>query len=171
MVGSNALAVRAAREKARALGYNPLILSSFVEGETREVARVHAAIAKGDPQAPGTLFHAPACIISGGETTVTIRGRGKGREESGVRSGLCPGDRRAGQVSDPERGNRRHRWPHRCGGAVAEGKRWTGGDLGLDAEAYLGENDSYHFFKPLDDLIITGPTLTNVMDLRLVMVE
>jgi hydroxypyruvate reductase len=77
IVASSRQAVDAAAAAAREHGYQPLILSTFIEGETREIARMHAAIAReatvsGNPAAP------PACIISGGETTVTIRGKGKG---------------------------------------------------------------------------------------------
>ena len=77
IVGSNALAVTAAAQEAKRLGYRTLVLSTFVEGETRDVARVHAAIAK-EVLASGRPVRAPACIISGGETTVTIRGSGLG---------------------------------------------------------------------------------------------
>jgi glycerate 2-kinase len=77
IVGSNRLAVDAAAAKARALGYRPLVLSTFVEGETREIARMHTAIAR-EVCAANRPVRAPACLISGGETTVTIRGKGLG---------------------------------------------------------------------------------------------
>ena len=77
IIGSNILALKAAEERARDFGYNTLILSSMVEGETREVAGVHTAIAK-EILKTGLPIPAPACIISGGETTVTIRGKGLG---------------------------------------------------------------------------------------------
>ncbi len=171
IVGSNAMAVRAAREAARTLGYNPLVLSSFVEGETREVARVHAAIAKevlhsGNPVPP------PACIISGGETTVTVRGSGKGgrNQEFALASALeIEGLDRVLIMSGGTDGTD---GLTDAAGAFAQGDTVDRGrSRGLDAESHLARNDSYSFFKPLDDLIITGPTLTNVMDLRLMMVE
>src|SRR5260370_15564378 len=77
IVGSNRLAVDAAAVEARALGYRTIVLSTFIEGETRDVARVHAAIAK-EIRAAGRPVKPPACVISGGETTVTIRGQGLG---------------------------------------------------------------------------------------------
>ena len=77
IVGSNALAVDAAALEARRLGFHTLVLSTFVEGEAREVARLHAAIAK-EIRASGRPVQKPACVISGGETTVTIRGKGIG---------------------------------------------------------------------------------------------
>ena len=171
VVGSNTLAVKAAQEKAVTLGYNPLLLSSFVEGETREVARVHAAIAKevlrtGNPVPP------PACIISGGETTVTIRGGGKGgrNQEFALAAALeIEGLDRVLILSGGTDGTD---GPTDAAGAMAEGDSVDRGrSQGLDAEAYLADNNSYNFFQPLGDLLMTGPTLTNVMDLRLVMVK
>ena len=77
IVGNNLLAMKAARKEARELGYRPLTLSSLMEGETREVAKVHAAIAK-EVILSARPLPPPACILSGGETTVTLRGQGKG---------------------------------------------------------------------------------------------
>ncbi|HDZ26008.1 MAG TPA: DUF4147 domain-containing protein, partial [Candidatus Aminicenantes bacterium] len=77
IIGSNILAVKAAMKKAQELKYHSLILSSFIEGETREVAKVHAAVAK-EILSTGSPVPRPACVISGGETTVTIRGKGLG---------------------------------------------------------------------------------------------
>ncbi|MGD2124050.1 MAG: glycerate kinase [Gemmatimonadota bacterium] len=171
IVGSNAMAVRAARDTARELGYNPLVLSTFVEGETREVARVHAAIAK-EVLSSGNPIPPPACIISGGETTVTVQGPGQGgrNQEFALASAL--------EIEGLERvlimscGTDGTDGPTDAAGAFAQGTTLDRArSLGLDAEAHLARNDSYNFFKPLGDLIITGPTLTNVMDLRLVMVE
>ncbi len=171
VVGSNALAVQAAQRRASELGYNPLVLSSFVEGETREVARVHAAIAKevlksGNPVPP------PACIISGGETTVTVQGGGKGgrNQEFALASALeIEGLDRVLIMSAGTDGTD---GLTDAAGAFAHGDTVDRGRVrGLDAEVHLMGNDSYNFFEPLDDLIITGPTLTNVMDLRLVLVE
>lgn len=171
IVGSNALAVQAAREAAAALGYNPLVLSSFVEGETREVARVHAAMAKEVLQS-GNPVPPPACIISGGETTVTVRGSGKGgrNQEFALASALeIEGLDRVLIMSAGTDGTD---GLTDAAGAFARGDTVDRGrSRGLDAESHLARNDSYNFFRPLDDLIITGPTLTNVMDLRLVMVE
>ncbi|MBT8395614.1 MAG: glycerate kinase [Gemmatimonadetes bacterium] len=171
VVGSNAMAVRAAREKARELGYNPLILSSYVEGETREVARVHAAIAK-EVLGSGNPVPPPACIISGGETTVTMQGGGKGgrNQEFALASALeIEGLNRVLIMSvgtDGTDGLTDAAGAFALGDTVERGQ-----SKGLDAESHLAVNDSYNFFEPLDDLIITGPTLTNVMDLRLVLVE
>jgi hydroxypyruvate reductase len=171
IVGSNALAVRAARRAAESLGYNPLVLSSFVEGETREVARVHAAIAK-EVLSSGNPIPPPACLISGGETTVTVQGPGKGgrNQEFALASALeIEGLDRVLILSGGTDGTD---GLTDAAGALAQGDSVDRGrSRGLDAETHLARNDSYNFFQPLNDLIVTGPTLTNVMDLRLVMVE
>lgn len=171
VVGSNALAIKAAKEKAEALGYNSLILSSFVEGETSEVARVHAAIAK-EISRTGNPVPRPACVISGGETTVSVQGTGMGgRNQEFTLAAAMEIENLPGAVilsggTDGTDG------PTEAAGAIADGKTLDRARaIGLDAEAYLSDNNSYNFFRPLDDLLITGPTLTNVMDLRLVMME
>ena len=170
IIGSNIQAVRAAKQKAEELGYNSLILSSFIEGETREVAKVHAAIAR-EILETGNPVARPACVISGGETTVTIRGKGLGgRNQEFVLAAAIEIDGLEDMVilsggTDGTDG------PTDAAGAIADsGTMNRSRELGLDAKRFLRENDSYHFFKPLGDLIITGPTYTNVMDLRLVMV-
>lgn len=170
IIGSNIQSLQGAKEKAEALGYRSLILSRFVEGETREVAKVHAAIAK-EIRCTGHPVPAPACAISGGETTVTIRGRGKGgRNQEFALAAAIALDGWQGIVmlsggTDGTDGLTD------AAGALADGesvaRAWA---MGLVAEDYLRENDSYHFFHKLDDLLITGPTFTNVMDLRLVLV-
>ncbi len=170
IIGSNIIAVRAAERRAGELGYKPLILSTFIEGETREVAKVHAAIAReivntNHPIGP------PACVISGGETTVTIRGKGLGgRNQEFVLASAFDIQGLMGVVvlsggTDGTDG------PTDAAGAIADGDTMRRAhELGLDAAAYLEDNDSYHFFEKLGDLITTGPTNTNVMDLRLILV-
>ena len=170
IIGSNIIAVKAAEGKARELGYGPLILSTFIEGETREVAKVHVAIAKeilktNHPISP------PACIISGGETTVTIRGKGLGgRNQEFVLAAALDIQELKGVVilsggTDGTDG------PTDAAGAIADADTVRRAlELGFDANAYLDDNDSYHFFGKLGDLLTTGPTNTNVMDLRLILV-
>jgi glycerate 2-kinase len=171
IVGNNLLAMKAARKKAGELGYRTLTLSSLIEGETREVAKVHAAIAKEvvrshQPLAP------PACILSGGETTVTLKGQGKGgrNQEFSLAAALeIDGWDHLVILSAGTDGTDGHT---DAAGAFADGgtvKR--GKDLSLDARAFLDKNDSYSFFAKLDDLLITGPTGTNVMDLRIMLIR
>jgi hydroxypyruvate reductase len=170
IIGSNILAVQAAEHKAAELGYRTLILSSFIEGETRDVAKVHAAIAK-EILSSGNPIGRPACVISGGETTVTIRGKGKGgRNQEFSLAGALEIDGMDNVVllsagTDGTDG------PTDAAGAVADGETVSRArKLNMNPNHYLSQNDSYHFFQALDDLIITGPTYTNVMDLRVVLV-
>ena len=168
IVGSNRLAVDAAAEQARALGYHTLVLSTFIEGETRDVARVHAAIAK-EIRATGRPVKPPACVISGGETTVTIRGNGQGgrNQEFALAAALDIAGLK--DVVILSAGTDGTDGPTDAAGAIADGS--TIARAGLDAAAYLANNDSYHFFGNLGDLIKTGPTGTNVADVQILLVR
>jgi len=170
LIGSNRLAAMAACEKARELGYNTLLLSTYVEGEAREVAKVAAALAKGirnhgDPLLP------PACLVWGGETTVTIRGNGKGgrNQELALAAALAldgwPGICLMALATDGTDG------PTDAGGAVITGETAAHARaLGVDPWAALESNDSYSFFDTTGGIIRTGPTGTNVNDLLFLLV-
>jgi glycerate 2-kinase len=167
IVGSNIRCLEAAAHKAQKMGYHTLILSSRIEGETREVAKVHGAILKeiltsGRPLAP------PACILSGGETTVTIHGKGKGgRNQEFV---LACGREIAGLKGAAvfSAGTDGTDGPTDAAGAFADWRMVERASaMGLDPDAALRENDAYPFFERLGDLVITGPTNTNVMDVRI----
>lgn len=170
VVGSNILACRAAREKAGDLGYNTLILSSMIEGETRDVALVHAGIAK-EILAGGIPVERPACIISGGETTVTIKGKGLGgRNMEFALAAALHLDGVPEPVVILSAGTDGNDGPTDAAGALADPTTvQRGRDAGAEASGYLDENDSYHFFEKTGDLVITGPTNTNVMDIRLIL--
>jgi hydroxypyruvate reductase len=152
------------------LGFQALVLSSFIEGETREIARMHAALAL-EARASGYPVKPPACLITGGETTVTLKGKGKGgrNQEFALAAALdiagLPGVVVLSAGTDGTDG------PTDAAGALADGdtvKRAVA--LGLTPRAALDANDAYPFFQRLGDLVMTGPTRTNVMDVRLVMV-
>jgi len=170
VVGSNLLAVNACVERATELGLRTLVISTFVEGETREIARMHAAIAK-EVRANNRPLRPPLCLISGGETTVTLRGNGLGgRNQEFVLAA-------AAEIAGLEKvvvlsgGTDGTDGPTDAAGAIADGRTVSRArELGLDAREHLANNDAYHFFEPLGDLLKTGPTKTNVMDVRLVLV-
>jgi glycerate 2-kinase len=165
VVGSNDLALTAAADRADALGYSSIVLSSFIEGETRDVARIHAAIAK-ELAAFDRPISRPACVISGGETTVTIRGDGKGgRNQEFV---LAAAIDIAGMkdVCIMSAGTDGTDGPTDAAGALCDGETLR---RAPDAASFLARNDSYRYFEPLGDLIKTGPTGTNVMDVRIVL--
>ena len=164
-------ALEAAASVARAAGYQPVILSDSLEGEARDVALVHAGIARqivnhGQPQP------APAALLSGGETTVSLRGSGRGGRNAefllalvvaldghpGIHAIACDTDGidgtedNAGAIAGPD--------------SLARGRT-----KGLDAKAMLASNDGYGFFAGIGDLVVTGPTRTNVNDFRVILVE
>ncbi len=147
-----------------------MVLSTFVEGETREVARVHAAIAK-EIVATGRPLKTPACVISGGETTVTIRGSGLGgrNQEFALAAALDIAGLK--DVVVLSAGTDGTDGPTDAAGAIADGTTIARAQAaGLSATGFLANNDSYHFFENLGDLIKTGPTGTNVADVRIVLV-
>lgn len=167
IVGSNQKSLEAALSKAKEKGYRSLILASTIEGETRDVARLHAAIAR-QIREHGQPLKAPVCVISGGETTVTIRGAGKGgrNQEFALAAALdIAGLKNVLVLSAGTDGTD---GPTDAAGAIADGH--TVSRSVLDAQEALNDNASYGFFESLNDLIITGSTGTNVMDLHLVMV-
>jgi hydroxypyruvate reductase len=170
LVGSNRLALEAAKQRAQALGYETLLLSSFVEGETKTVAVVHTAMAR-EILATGNPVARPACVISGGETTVTIRGTGVGgrNQEFALAAAIkIDGMDRVVILSGGTDGTD---GPTDAAGAIVDDTTLgRARAAGLDAEAFLRNNDSYHFFQSTGDLLMTGPTYTNVMDLHVMLV-
>lgn len=171
LVGTNAAALRACCRAASSLGYKPLLLSSVIEGETREIARMHGAITR-EVRRSGAPIPAPACIVSGGETTVTIRGSGRGgrNQEFALAAALdIQGQEGVAILSAGTDGTD---GPTDAAGAIAFGDTVERGlSYTRDARAHLENNDAYPFFEVLGDLIVTGPTNTNVMDVHLILVD
>jgi len=170
IIGNNALALEAAAAKAADLGYTVHALGSDVEGETREVAAQQARLARevferGQPVSP------PACLLSGGETTVTITGSGKGgRNQEFVLAAAIELDG-AEAIVVLSGGTDGTDGPTDAAGAVADTATLARArEARLDAPVFLDNNDAYTFFAALDDLLITGPTGTNVMDVHLFLV-
>lgn len=172
IIGSNIVALKSAKKKAEEFGYNGLILSSMVEGETKEIAIMHSAIAK-EVLSSGNPVSSPACIISGGETTVTIKGDGMGGRNQEFClscaieiSGL---HRNVVVLSGGTDGNDGP--TDSAGGIVDPFTISKAREMGLNEMEFLMRNDSYNFLKHTGDLLITGPTKTNVMDVRLILIR
>ena len=172
IIGSNSQACTAAAQTAKRLGYHAQVLTSRLEGDTGEAARFHMSVAA-EIAARQRPVRRPACVISGGETTVKLRGTGKGgrNQEFALHcvrplAGLTAPCLVASLGTDGTDG------PTEAAGAVADNSTLTRcikyGARFL--EESLGDNDSYTFFNRLGDLIVTGPTRTNVMDLHVVLV-
>lgn len=168
LVGSNEIAARAAMDAATKLGYNTVLVTTWVEGEAREVAKVMAGVAKGlirhhSPLSP------PACLIFGGETTVTVRGEGKGGRNQEMALAASLALEGWEDVAVMAVGTDGTDGPTDAAGGIADGAVIERArTLGLDPLAYLSRNDSYHFLQQTDALLVTGPTNTNVNDLILV---
>ena len=170
LIASAALSLEAAAAEAAAAGFAPAILSDAIEGEAREVARVHAAIAR-EVVLRGRPFARPAAILSGGETTVTLRGQGRGGRNSEFLLALAlaaPGLPFAALAADTDGidGTEDNAGAFACGSTAA---RLRG--LGRDPAALLADNDAFSAFAALGDLFVPGPTGTNVNDLRAILIR
>ena len=171
MIATPQASLEAAAEVARKAGVTPVILGDSIEGESRDVALVHAGIARqcamrGQPEKP------PCVLISGGETTITLKGKGKGGRNTefllalaialdgmkgiyalaGDTDGIDGSEDNAGAMITPD--------------TLARAEK-----AGLNAKAMLADNDPWTFFNAIGDLLVTGPTLTNVNDFRAVLIE
>ncbi|MBI1394835.1 MAG: DUF4147 domain-containing protein [Betaproteobacteria bacterium] len=171
MIATPQMALEAAAQVAREAGITPLILGNALEGESRDVALVHAGIAR-QVLAHGQPVPSPCVLLSGGETTVTVRGQGRGGRNvefllalavalegaagvhalAGDTDGIDGAEETAGAIVTPDTLTR----------ALA---------LGVDAKASLADNDGHGFFEALGDTVVTGPTLTNVNDFRAILIE
>ena len=167
IVGSNRLAIEAAAGAARALGYHTAVLSSTLQGEAREVARVHVEILR-EVISSGHPIQRPACLLSGGETTVTVRGSGKGgrNQEFGVAAAIAlaglPNAVVLAAGTDGTDG------PTDAAGAVVDGTTAArAAAKGFSLNDHLDRNDSYPLLHAVEDLLKTGSTGTNVMDLNI----
>lgn len=174
IVGNNAIALQAASAKAAELGYRVINLGSFVEGDTQHVAGMHADIARsilkdGLPDKP------PICLISGGETIVKLpkdHGLG-GRNQEFVLACLARLDPEAlRRITVLSGGTDGEDGPTTAAGAIGDSNTLKlSTDRSLRMSDYLERHDAYHFFQATNDLLITGLTGTNVMDIRVLVVE
>jgi hydroxypyruvate reductase len=170
VVGSNAQAIGAAARLAKALGYRTLVLSTRIEGETRDVAQVHAAIAK-EILATGRPLRTPACLLSGGETTVTIKGNGLGGRNQEFVLASAIALEGTSSVTVLSAGTDGTDGPTDAAGAIADSSTVEiARSKGMEAVKFLAGNDSYHYFEKISGLVKTGPTGTNVMDVRVFLV-
>jgi glycerate 2-kinase len=176
LIASPQASLRAAAQAALRQNITPVVLSDRIEGEARDVASVHAAIARqlraGEFRVGDRAVPLPAVLLSGGETTVTVRGRGRGGRNlefllalavaldgaAGISALACDTD----GIDGTEDNAGAILYPDSIARAAA---------LGIAAKAALGDNDGYGFFAGLGDLVVTGPTLTNVNDFRAIVVR
>ena len=170
IIGSNRIAAQAAVSAAQVAGFEAQLLTTFVEGEAREVGKVVAGLAKGLASDEGPL-NRPACFILGGETTVTLRGEGKGGRNQEMALAIAIALEGWANMLVACLGTDGSDGPTDAAGAFADGETLSRAKArDLDALIYLKQNDAYNFFKGIGDLIVTGPTNTNVNDLILIFV-
>jgi hydroxypyruvate reductase len=176
LIASPQASLAAAADEALRRNVTPIVLSDRIEGEARDVALVHAALAQqlraGEFRVGKQRVGLPAVLLSGGETTVTVKGKGRGGRNAefllalavalggaaGIAALACDTDGidgtqdNAGAIAYPD--------------SIARAAA-----AGIDAKTALADNDGYGFFAALGDLVVTGPTLTNVNDFRAILVE
>lgn len=173
VIGDSLIAGRAATAEAQRLGMESLLLTTFIQGEAREVGRVVAGLAQGIATGQSSITP-PACLVMGGETTVTLRGDGLGgrNQELALAAAIALDGYslpEGTQVAVVSLGTDGTDGPTDAAGGIATADSLVRArKMGLNARAALANNDSYHFLSALGDLIITGPTQTNVNDLILV---
>jgi hydroxypyruvate reductase/glycerate 2-kinase len=173
IIGRNADSLAVAAAKAKSLGYGLLSLGSFIEGETREVAIACSGVVRGI-QAGEVNISRPACVLLGGETTVALgQNPGKGgRNQEFVLAALCKlGDTGTKDVVILSGGTDGEDGPTDAAGAIASAQTLAiARKLALDPLISLTRHDAYPFFAATGDLIKTGPTETNVMDIRVLLI-
>ena len=171
IIASNLQALQAAAYQAGELGFNTCVLNSHLQGEAREVGELLAVQA----QHACTLMRAgdaPLCLLAGGETTVTLHGSGLGGRNQELALSLVAGLAGLPNVLAVCLATDGGDGPTNAAGAVVtEQTRARAQILGLEVPHFLDNNDAYHFFQPLGDLLLTGPTRTNVNDLVLICIQ
>lgn len=170
VVGNNRLVSQTACTEFKSAGLNTLLLTSMMEGEARHVGTVLSSIAR-EVYISDNPVHKPGAVVAGGETTVTVTGKGKGGRNQEValaaamKLGNLDGVAVASLTTDGVDG------PTDAAGAIVDGKTLAKAKrMGLSPEKFLAANDSYNFFSKISDLIFTGPTGTNVNDISLIVI-
>ncbi|WP_370575080.1 glycerate kinase [Methanomethylovorans sp.] len=171
LIGTNCIALDAAAKKASQMGYNTLLLSSYITGESKEIAKVFSALGRNE------LLHAkpmsrPSCILAGGETTVAVKNGGKGGRCQEMALSFAIEAEGLEDILFLAAGTDGIDGPTDAAGAFADGDSVEKGSMkGLDARSMLNSHDSYNFFDGIGDLHKIGQTGTNVMDIYILLVE
>jgi len=172
IIGSNRIALEAAKKKAEALGLHTEIISSELTGEAKDVAQWLAAEAQKRRSAEVQNSRKRLCLICGGETTVTVRGSGLGGRNTELALAFSMAIAGIDGITLLSAGTDGTDGPTDAAGAVVDGDTIKKAKAaGIDPDVYLNNNDSYNFFKKAEGLFITGPTGTNVMDLQIVILS
>ncbi|MEI6387142.1 MAG: glycerate kinase [Spirochaetota bacterium] len=175
LVGNNRIALSAAEAEAKRRGYECLVLTSRLEGEARELARLFLGVGK-DISKSGFPLRRPACVIAGGETTVTVRGKGRGGRNQEMALAFLDALGRSPKDGDGltflSAGTDGNDGPTDAAGAFVDRSTLDRARfMGLDPALALADNDSYRFFEGTGGLLKTGPTNTNVCDVQVLIVR
>ena len=183
LLGTNRSALLASEKRARELGYKTIVLSSRICGEAREIAKFYLGMALDNGSVPAFSggkgladeSGVPLCIMAGGETTVTIRGKGKGGRNQEMAlsflNELRSVEDEAEGIYFLSGGTDGNDGPTDAAGAYADIELLNAGNNeGLSVQEYLNNNDSYNYFSKIDGLLLTGPTNTNVCDMQIVII-
>ena len=171
ILARNRSALTAAADRARAFGFPPLVLTSQVQGEARELAKFYGALVK-EIHLSGHPVKPPVCLIAGGEPTVTVRGKGLGGRNMELALAVALEIKGLPKTVFLSAGTDGTDGPTEAAGAIVDGRTIARAvRKGINPEKYLTKNDSFHFFKEAGGLVITGPTGTNVMDVHLLLIQ
>lgn len=170
IVGNNRRSSLAAREYLKSASLNSLLLTAALEGEARHVGTILASVAR-ETLLSGNPVPKPAGIVVGGETTVTVAGKGLGGRNQEIVLSAALNIKKLDGVVIASLSTDGIDGPTDAAGAIADGNTVAAAlNMGLEPKSFLSNNDSYHFFSKVGDLIFTGPTGTNVNDVSLVIV-
>ncbi|HDZ61552.1 MAG TPA: glycerate kinase [Nitrospirae bacterium] len=170
IIGSNIIALDAAKKEAEELGFNAEIICSDLSGEAVDAGNWLAEKAK--ERHSSSRSFGTSCLISGGETTVKVKGSGKGGRNMELALSFAKEIEGIEGITLLSAGTDGNDGPTDAAGAIVDGGTISKAKtLGLDANEYLNNNDSYNIFKQIDSLLITGPTGTNVMDVQIVLIQ
>jgi glycerate 2-kinase len=165
IIGNNMLAAKQALDTAQKIGFDTMLLTTFLQGEASQAGKFIASIAQ-EINRSNQPLHRPACLIAGGETTVTLRGKGLGGRNQELALGGVEAVSGLENIMLITLATDGGDGPTEAAGAVVTGYTFERSQiLGMHPRDYLMNNDSYHFFEALDDLLVPGPTFTNVGDL------
>ncbi len=170
LIGSNKIALEAASQKAKTMGLNPIIVTSTLEGDTIKIA--DQLINKALKLQSDDAIKKPCCLLFGGETTIKVNGEGTGGRNQHLALYAASLLKSKNGITLLSAGTDGSDGPTFAAGAVVNSKtNEQAATIGIDAQKYLANFDSFHFFEKAGGHIVTGPTMTNVMDLIVVIIE
>jgi glycerate-2-kinase len=172
IIGSNKKAIETAKREAEGRGYQTAVISADLQGEARDAAAWLARKAIEARRRSAVGSQGKICLISGGETTVTVRGNGLGGRNTELALAFAEEIKGMQGITLLSAGTDGTDGPTDAAGAIVDGGTIERAEaLGINPRDYLENNDSYNFFKAAGGLFITGPTGTNVMDLQIILLD